>query len=62
MDGNVAESATWPLNRGSLDHSVPLILPCIVSVLDAVTVISVTDIQERAFAQSSHALSSPKRR
>nr|XP_021153379.1 Parkinson disease 7 domain-containing protein 1 isoform X7 [Columba livia] len=32
------------------------------SVLEAVTVISVTDIQERAFAQSSHALSSPKRR
>lgn len=53
MAGNVAESATWPLNRGSSDHAVSLILSCIVSAVEAATVISLPDIQEHAFVQPS---------
>jgi len=37
LAGNVAESVTWPLNRGSLDRAVPLVGSCIVSVVEAAT-------------------------
>lgn len=57
----VAEAATWPSDRDNLDRGVPFILFCIVSVVEAVTVISLSDIQAHAFLETSHTLCNPER-
>lgn len=61
LAADVAEAATWPSDIGNLDRGVPFVLSCIVSVVEAVTVISLSDVQAHAFLETSHTLSNPER-